>query len=139
MARGALCHARPVVDRADMVRTALGMLTAAYGASRSAVDGEGSKQDGYKIAYELMGEAMSFQMRLENVPRGSADLLHRVADEVAAGVQERTGWLAYGFMEAFVALARVFERECPEADVPDVLQYLALQADKLSAGEAEDV
>jgi hypothetical protein len=86
------------------------MLTAAYGASRSALHGEGSKQDGFKIAYELMGEAMSFQTRLDNVPRGSADLVHRVVDEVAAGVQERTGWLAYGFMEAFVTLALAFER-----------------------------
>jgi hypothetical protein len=101
----------------EIMQRAIGVLTLMHGG-----DGEA---DDLRLALKLLQEdVFSYSVA---VPDGAGDdtaeFVRVALEQVMARVAAFTAGLTLGFQ----AVAHAFEEQCPEADVPAVLQSLALR------------
>jgi hypothetical protein len=113
------------VDRADMMGTAIGILTVAY----EAVDRRrrGEPDDGeYASSMALVAQSFTeFQMSLPQVPVWAAPYAQSGAEAAAMEFGKRMDWLLGGLVKGYMDIVRAYLEDCPNANIPSVLQRTA--------------
>jgi hypothetical protein len=114
------------VDRSEMMHTAIGILTVAY----EAVDkrGRGEYDDAeYQSAMALVVQNfVDFRMELSDVPEAAVPHVQRAAQAVGMEFGNRVDWLLGGLVRGYMAIVQAYMEDCPNSDIPAILQRTAL-------------
>jgi len=105
------------MHNAEIMQRAIGVLTLMHGG-----DGEA---DDLRLALKLLQEnVFSYSVVApDGASEEMAQFVHQALEQVMARVSAFTAGLTLGFQ----AVAHAYEEHCPDADVPLVLQQLALR------------
>lgn len=117
------------------MQAGVGILTVAHGAMR------GSETNDIKAALSLLRHGvLDLEIDISGVPPEQNDAVRQVAREVAEELSRRAQLMVNGCVKAFVDVAIAYERDCPDADIPAILQKasLDLASDRFRPGSGSD-
>jgi hypothetical protein len=121
-----MCDTLAMADKVEIMQRAIGLLTLAHGATRRGEITEANEQDMRASLELLRQDVFNFSMKIGSIPPDSEAVVRRVADEVGAELTKRAELLLVGFISAFLAVVREYERDCPDANVAAILQKASL-------------
>lgn len=103
------------------MQAGVGILTVAHGAIR------GSEKTDIKAALSLLRHGvLDLQIDISAVPPDQNEAVRQIAQEVAEELSKRAQLMVNGCVKAFVDVAMAYERDCPDADIPAILQKASL-------------
>jgi hypothetical protein len=116
------CDAGQVINRIEAMQAGVGVLTVAHGALRGSED-----TDDIRAALSLLRHgALDITMDVGGVPAECDAIVRQKAQEVAEELSQRAQLMVNGCVKAFIEVAAAYERDCPDADIPAILQKAAL-------------
>src|SRR5262245_51547163 len=114
------------------MQAGVGILTVAHGAMRS------SDMTDVKSALSLLRHGvLDLEIDISDVPPEQNEAVRQIASQVAEELSKRAQLMVNGCVKAFVDVASAYERDCPDADIPAILQKasLDLASDRFDTGE----
>lgn len=115
------------------MQAGVGILTVAHGAIRS------PDMTDVKAALSLLRHGvLDLEIDISAIPPEQNEAVRQVAHQVAEELSRRAQLMVNGCVKAFVDVAMAYERDCPDADIPAILQKasLDLAADQSGSGSS---
>lgn len=112
------------------MQAGVGILTVAHGAAH------GSEIADIKEALTVLRQGvLDLDIDISGVPAECEPVVRQVAHHVAEELSRRAQQMVNGCVKAFVEVAAAYERDCPDADIPALLQKASLD---LAAEQFDD-
>ncbi|ONI79767.1 hypothetical protein ALI144C_23765 [Actinosynnema sp. ALI-1.44] len=110
-----------MISRTEAMQAGVGILTVAHGAAH------GTAIADIKEALTVLRQGvLDLHIDISDVPGECDTVVRQVAQEVAEELSRRAQQMVNGCVKAFVEVATAYERDCPDADIPALLQKASL-------------
>nr|WP_042179344.1 hypothetical protein [Kibdelosporangium sp. MJ126-NF4]CEL13771.1 hypothetical protein [Kibdelosporangium sp. MJ126-NF4]CTQ88139.1 hypothetical protein [Kibdelosporangium sp. MJ126-NF4] len=110
-----------MISRIEAMQAGVGILTVAHGAAH------GSRIADIKEALTVLRQGvLDLHIDISGVPGECDTVVREVAQQVAEELSKRAQQMVNGCVKAFVDVAAAYERDCPDADIPAILQKASL-------------
>jgi hypothetical protein len=110
------------MKKSEVKQRAIGLLTLSHGMMHERSPSDTSEVDRLKL---LMDGALIYPAQLSTTEECAPEV-ERVVGEVVAELAKRYEWMVEGLIEALVAIAVRYEDDFSDADIPGILQEVAL-------------
>lgn len=115
------------MDEKQVAQRIIGLVTWMHDQVHTTTTGSDPEDGTPDLIKLLLDDAFVAGLEFRGVPAGSEELVQQVADSVATVLAERNKWLINAFARIFVEIISAYERDYPAADIPGILQNLALE------------